>query len=107
MKTQQRYPLKEGAPNAEGLVIKQVHRATTLKASYVEIARGTEVARLEYNEAYLKSVAASVAPSNAGTKERKTAGATAPASPTATTASPSAGPAGSLNRTPGHPPTQA
>lgn len=107
VKTQQRYPLKEGTPNAEGLVIKQVHRATTLKDSYVEIARGTEVARLEYNEAYLKSVAASAAPSSAGAKERKTAGAAAAASPAATTTAPSAVPAGSLNRPPAHPPTQA
>lgn len=106
VKTQQRFPLKEGAPNAEGLVIKQVHRATTLKDSYVEIARGTEVARLEYNEAYLKSVAASTAPSSTGAKERKTAGTAAAAPPaahvTAVATAPSAAPAGSLNR----PPTQ-
>lgn len=107
VKTQQRFPLKEGVPNAEGLLIKQVHRATTLKDSYVEIARGNEVARLEYNEAYLKSVATSAAPNSTGAKERKTAGTAAAASPAANSTAPAAVPASSLNRPPAHSPTQS
>nr|MDH4455656.1 hypothetical protein [Verrucomicrobiota bacterium] len=58
IKTHERFRLKLGQPGANGMLLKHVKRAESRKDSVVEITWGSETSKLQYDNSYLKQVAA-------------------------------------------------
>jgi hypothetical protein len=58
IKTHERFRLKLGQPGANGMLLKHVKRAESRKDSVVEITLGSETSKLQYDNSYLKQVAA-------------------------------------------------
>ena len=58
IKTHERFRLKLGQPGANGMLLNHVKRAESRKDSVVEVTFGSETSKLQYDNSYLKQVAA-------------------------------------------------
>ena len=79
IRTQERISLKKGKPSVSGMTLEAVNIGVNRKETFVQVSLSGEIARLRYDEDYLRRMAAAQ-PKEAPKLPKPAAGTAAPAS---------------------------